>query len=280
MSSALTQINFGGNMRHLALHISLIGALGILTLAVHYLFFIPLGLCLGALFPLMHEATHRHIFVRPKANHRLAFCCGAVLLMSATWFRHFHQAHHRYTQDPKRDPELAIPKPSSIRAYLWYLSGLPTWTSSLSTLIRYAFGKGNDVFLPQRKQPQVKAEARALMVLHAGLLIWVVWQPALILLTYAPLVVGQIFLRAFLLAEHGGLPLVSGVMDNTRTTHTVAWLRWLTWNMSFHKEHHASPAVPYDKLPVIHEILKSEACPSYTTFHKAYISELKHQRTS
>ena len=274
MMPELTQINLAANLRHLAGHFGLILMLGLLTLWLYPLFLLPLGLCLGALFPLMHEATHRHIFHSPKANQRLAFACGAILLMSATWFRHFHQAHHRYTQDPKRDPELATPKPTTVRAYFWHLSGIPTWISSARTLGRQAMGQVAEPFLPTRKHSQVIMEARIILALHVLALTLILWQPRILLITYAPLAVGQIFLRAFLLAEHSGLPFVDQVMENTRTTKAAAWLRWLTWNMSFHTEHHASPAVPHDKLPAYHQVLQTKPCASYARFHKDYANQL------
>ena len=108
---ALTRIDQGAGIRHLLIHLALIVGCAVFTLVLHPVFLLPLGLCLGALFPLMHEASHRHIFHRPQPNKRLAFWTGAILLMSATWFRHFHQAHHLYTQDPAKDPELATPGP-------------------------------------------------------------------------------------------------------------------------------------------------------------------------
>ena len=36
----------------------------------------------------------------------LAFFSGAAILNNAGFYRHYHMAHHRYTQDPARDPEL------------------------------------------------------------------------------------------------------------------------------------------------------------------------------
>ena len=154
------------------------------------------------------------------------------------------------------------------------MGGLPTWASALKTLIWQAVGHASAPFLPPRKERQVIKEARLILALHGGLLILIFWSPALALITYAPLAVGQIFLRAFLLAEHGNLPLTSHFRDNTRTTHAAAWLRWLTWNMSFHTEHHMNPAVPHDQLPAFHQILKPKTDASYIKFHRDYIGAL------
>ena len=60
---------------------------------------------------------------------------------------------------------------------------------------------------------------------------------------------GQPFLRAYLLAEHARCPHVANMLENTRTTFTTALVRLIAWNMPFHAEHHAYPAVPFHKLP-------------------------------
>ena len=267
----LRVIDAAAGRLHLAAHVGLILFFFALALWLVWPFVLPLGLCLGALFPIMHEATHRHVFLSPKANQNLAFCTGAVLLISATWFRHFHQAHHRFTQDPSRDPELATPRPSTRLSYLWHLSGLPAWGSSLRLLIDQTNGKIGQAFVPARNRARIRREAAIILCLHALFFVaCALLAPRVLLIAYGGLFIGQMFLRAFLLAEHGGLPFVSNVMENTRTTRAAAWLRWLTWNMSFHTEHHADPAVPYDKLPAFHELLGATICPSYPRFHRQF----------
>ena len=67
---------------------------------------------------------------------------------------------------------------------------------------------------------------------------------------------GQPFLRAYLLAEHARCPHVANMLENTRTTFTTALVRLIAWNMPFHAEHHAYPAVPFHKLPRFHEFVR------------------------
>lgn len=272
----LTRIDARAGWRHLLAHGGLILGCVVLTLHVSWLFSLALGLCLGALFPLMHEATHRHVLASPRGNAHLALICGAVLLVPATWFRYFHQAHHRYTQDPERDPELAQPRPATRAAYLWHLTGIPAWVASVTLLAAQATENRADPFVPQRAAGAIRREARGIILCHfilltAILLMAGIWGAVdLLWVSYIPLAIGQVFLRFFLLAEHGGLPFVDRVMENTRSTRAAAWLRWLTWNMSFHVEHHANPAVPHDKLPEFHKILETNICPSYGQFHRTF----------
>ncbi len=43
---------------------------------------------------------------------------------------------------------------------------------------------------------------------------------------------------------------------NSRTTQSCRPLRRLFWNMPFHAEHHAYPALPFHALPVAHLLLR------------------------
>ena len=42
------------------------------------------------------------------------------------------------------------------------------------------------------------------------------------------------------------------MLDNTRTTFTNAFVRFIAWNMPYHVEHHVYPSVPFHKLPEFH----------------------------
>src|SRR5262249_13603968 len=64
------------------------------------------GIFVNALFGAMHESVHYGSFKTRRAADLLAFFSGAAILNNAAFYRHYHYAHHRYTQDPERDPEL------------------------------------------------------------------------------------------------------------------------------------------------------------------------------
>lgn len=74
-----------------------------------------------------------------------------------------------------------------------------------------------------------------------------------LLVWIAPWVVGQVFLRPYLLAEHTGCTSTRDCLENTRTMLTLALVRLFAWNMPYHAEHHAYPAVPFHALPRLHE---------------------------
>ena len=65
------------------------------------------------------------------------------------------------------------------------------------------------------------------------------------------------FLRPYLLAEHTGCGVTRDCLENTRTTLTLAPVRLFAWNMPYHAEHHAYPAVPFHALPRLHAQVRS-----------------------
>ena len=212
------------------------------------------GWLLVFLFAPLHESLHRTAFRRRWLNDAVARACGFLLLLPADDFRFFHFAHHRHTQDPASDPELARPKPSSMAAWLIHVTGLPLWTAAVGGLLRHAAGRAAEPYLAARGRSTVVVEAR-LHLLFYGLL----GTTALAAGSAAPLVywvlpalLGQPWLRLFLLAEHTGCALGRDMLTNSRTTLTNPVLRYFAWNMPYHAEHHAFPAVPFHALPAVH----------------------------
>ena len=96
---------------------------------------------------------------------------------------------------------------------------------------------------------------------------WLIWCWLL------PMLLGQPFLRLYLLAEHGLCPHVADMFENTRTTFTGQAVRWLAWNMPYHAEHHAYPNVPFHKLPELHALTRPHLKVTergYARFHWTY----------
>ena len=101
---------------------------------------------------------------------------------------------------------------------------------------------------------------------------------ALILLFWLwilPVILGQPFLRLYLLAEHGDCPRVANMLENTRTTFTTALVRFLAWNMPFHVEHHVYPNVPFHRLPALHDLMQDRlqvTSQGYAAFTRDYLA--------
>ena len=217
------------------------------------------GVVLIFLFSPLHETIHRTAFRSRALNDGLAWICGAVILLPPEYFRAFHFAHHRHTQDPDRDPELALLRATDLGRYLLRVTGLPFWRERIVTLFRHAFtGRVAQPFVTARLAPVVVREARLLLLSYAGIAAASVAleSGAALLYWVVPAVLGQPALRLYLLAEHTGCPFVPDMLRNSRTTRSNRLARCLAWNMPYHAEHHAYPALPFHALPAAHELLK------------------------
>ena len=238
------------------------------------------GVTLVFLFAPLHESIHWTAFRSRRLNDAVAWVCGALLLLPPSYFRAFHFAHHRHTQDPARDPELASPKPATLHAYLWHVSGLPYWRERIATTVRHACGRVDEPFIGARQRSEIVREARLLLgaYLLALLVSIAVSSAGLLDLWLGPVLLGQPFLRLYLLAEHTGCPLVANMLENSRTTLSLAPLRRLAWNMPYHAEHHAYPALPFHALPAAHRLLRARIAvqaPGYIAVHREIVAWLR-----
>lgn len=260
--------------------IVVIGSLIAAKVPFWQLLMLPQGILIVFLFTLLHETVHRTAFERQWLNDAVARVCSLAIALPADWFRYFHFAHHRYTQDPDNDPELAFPKPETWRQYLVHVSGIPTWWGHLKTLYSNAMDRGRGSYVPPKGHYKVRVEARAMIAFYAVFILLAVYFRLTVLLYVwiVPALLGQPFLRLYLLAEHGRCPFVANMLENTRTTLTNWLVRKLAWNMPFHAEHHAYPGVPFHQLPEFHALIERHLKvvePGYVSFHEKYIETLR-----
>jgi fatty acid desaturase len=212
------------------------------------------GLAQVSLFAPLHECVHRTAFRSRGLNDAVASAVGLIAVLPAHWYRRFHYAHHRFTQDPARDPELAQPKPETWPQWAAYVSGWHYWRLRSAALLRHARGVVTEPFIPPAERPAIVREARLHLAAYGlGALAVAAGSTAPLLWWLGPALLAQPFLRLYLLAEHTGCALGSeDVLTNTRTTFASPPVRFLMWNMPFHTEHHAFPAVPFHALPELH----------------------------
>jgi len=268
---------------HLTIHFGLIVAVGLLIMfqvqGWHFLMLVQ-GVTIIFLFTLLHETVHFTPFKSGRLNLMIGHICGFLIFLPATHFRYFHLAHHRHTHDPEHDPELAGKKPQTLFQYCWHLIGLSVWYFHIKTIFVNAAGKCEDEFVPSRSFGKVRLEAQIMLVLY-GVMFGSSWYFTFSEILYVwliPIVLGQPFLRLYLMAEHGRCPHVANMFENTRTTFTTFLVRKLAWNMPYHAEHHACPTVPFYKLPELHELTKQylkETENGYFEFHRKTVVGLQ-----
>lgn len=213
------------------------------------------GYVLAFVFCALHETAHRTAFRTRGLNAVVGTAAGLLTVWPYRNYRVYHWEHHRFTQDPERDPELFFAKPASWPAYLVVLTGVPNALRRVGDLLRLAGGRADRPWMAPAERHPLILEARVYLGVYVALVIasmlagsWLA-----LLVWIAPWVVGQVFLRPYLLAEHTGCASTRDCLENTRTTLTLTLVRLFAWNMPYHAEHHAYPAVPFHALPQLHE---------------------------
>ena len=93
-----------------------------------------------------------------------------------------------------------------------------------------------------------------------------------------PMMVGQLFMRPYLLSEHTGCAHSPNMLENTHTTYTNAFVHFFAWNMPYHVEHHAYPAVPFHALPRLNTLLAAHIVHSERGYPASFAAVLRHVR--
>jgi fatty acid desaturase len=276
---ALTEKEDGPTVRRLALHFCALvsGAVWIaLGWPLWWLVLVPYGILLAFLFMVEHEATHGTLHSNAALNDAIGRLAGFVILLPFTWFRWFHLAHHRHTNDPAQDPELqGGPRPQSRGAWAWHVSGLPYWIAEARVIWRLARGQADDSFVPAKARPRIVAEARLMLLGYVLAALSFFLGPLLFWIWLLPVLIGQVALRIFLLSEHADCPHSSDMLENTRTTLTTRLMRLVTLNASYHIEHHSYPQVPWYRLPDLHRLIRAElktTSDGYAAFTRDFLA--------
>ena len=235
-------------------------------------------------FALQHECTHYTAFRSRKLCKFLASYCGFLLVIPPLFFRYEHCDHHTYTNQHDKDPEM-IPLPENRRAYLWYLSTIPYWSSQFGGMFRRATGKltkGELKFVPRSEVKKVVLESR-LMILGYLLIIALVltlswWAP--LLYWWLPVMLGEPVMRFIRMTEHAGRPTVADMSRNTRTNIVSSLWRFLAWNMNYHAAHHYAASVPFYRLRDLHEKIKDRVYvepKGYINAHRDILQRVRAQ---
>ena len=247
--------------------IVLVGALIWLVSSRHGLLWaLPLvvlqGYLVAFLFMAVHETAHKTAFKSRGFNLVVGNLSAFIIGLPYEYYCLFHWDHHRYTQDPDKDPELIVGvKPKSDTQLAIAYSGLLQVAGRLRLMLGHAvIGKVVVPWIPENKRIIIVVEARAYLAIYALLFALSLWFSSALLLWVwiVPLVIGQFFLRPYLYAEHTGCERARSAFQNTRTIYTGAIVKWIAWNMPYHVEHHAYPSIPFHALPKLNEIVDGE----------------------
>ena len=240
-----------------------------------------LGIAQAALFAPIHETMHLTAFRSRRANAVAGWLSSCPSMLNWHFYTAFHLAHHRHTQDPARDPELEVLPPSTLDAYLLRICAAPYWRARARVL--RACWRGDVSAMPyitERSAPKVIRSVRLMTLFMGGcatlsILLVGPWAPLVFWL--GPQLLGQPFLRLYLLTEHTLCTMDANGLTNTRTTLTNRLVRAVMWNMSFHTEHHLYPSIPFHRLPDAHVAIRDRlgvVQDGYASWHAGFVRTL------
>jgi fatty acid desaturase len=245
------------------------------------------GFFVAFLFMVVHETAHKTAFRSRVLNLAVGNLSAFTIALPYEYYCLFHWDHHRYTQDPEKDPELIVgPKPASDAQLAIAYSGLMQVAGRIRLMLGHALtGKVSVPWIPESKRDDVVREARLYTAGYALLLVVSLALNTAVLLWVwiVPLLVGQLMLRPYLYSEHTGCERTRSAFDNTRTTYTGMFVKWFAWNMPYHVEHHAYPSVPFHALPKLNRLVadrivfegrsyRAVTRETWAWFRKRYIS--------
>ena len=269
-----------------AAHLALLVLGGAAILATRHTWWVVLPLIaqaffVNSLFGAMHESVHYGSFRTRWMADWLAFFSGAAILNNAGFYRHYHMAHHRYTQDPARDPELITSgTPRTWGNYLFRVSSIPFFVLRTRDILLFPFGFRGDVdYIHPSGWGEARRWGRYLLAFYLLLLVGSIYfqTTAVLWVWLLPLAIGSPLLRLYLLSEHTLCPNSDDGFANTRTTVCNPVLRFLMWNLPFHAEHHLLPNIAFHHLPEAHQYLRPHlkyVARSYTQTHREIIGVL------
>ena len=241
------------------------------------------GLLCCSIFASIHETVHNTAFKSRFMNQFGARLGGLSHLYPATAFQELHFTHHRHTHVPGLDPEISFgnkPLPSvvtSLPSYLGWISGFPMLLFKIFMLFIGAFGmpeffrKNFFPFIRAGVRGKLAAECIFIVLVHSALVLLAIFVNSGFWGLFTGQVVGHCMLAAYLVPEHNGLTHEgNNILDKTRSMHTNKLVKLWMWNMPYHAEHHAYPAIPFHALPQLHELIKDELLhkeEGYPDFH-------------
>ena len=228
--------------------------------------FMAHGILLNFLYGAQHELSHGTPFKTKWLNEWIGRLVAFLMIYPRDFDLIQHTAHHKWTQDWSRDGELAR-EPYTLRSYLMWFFGPSYWTTRIARIFRLARGKVIEPYIRPDQESLVIREARIHLALYGAIaVVSVVAQSwAAVILWFAPLILMKWVHQLQNTIEHLGLSHDDNILENTRSTRTNAFMRWMCWQMQYHTAHHAFPSVPFHRLKELNrEMIEGAGTPPHS----------------
>ncbi len=223
-----------------------------------------------------HETGHGTAFKTDWMNNTLYEIASFMVMRESTVWRWSHTRHHSDTIIVGRDPEIAVPRPTDVKAVAMAFFNLGVYHKYFPNIVRHALGKisaDEKTYMPALEFPKVVFRARVYVAIYTAVLTLAVTTRSMLPLLFVglPNLFGSWLMVVYGLTQHAGL--AENVLDhrlNCRTVYMNPIHRFLYWNMNYHVEHHMYPLVPFHALPKLHEAIKDDCPAPYPSLFAAW----------
>lgn len=223
-----------------------------------------------------HECGHGTAFRTRWMNDALYYLACFMIMREPTPWRWSHTRHHTDTIIVGRDPEIVAMRPPDLPAMALNIFALKNGYNFARHLLLHTSGRldaEEATFVPETERWKVYCVAKLFLALYLSVIAICVWRHSILpaMLIGLPTFYGGFLSYYFGVTQHLGLS--EDVLDhrlNSRTI-TMNWFfRFVYWNMNYHIEHHMFPMTPYHALPRLHEAIKADCPPAYSSTIAAY----------
>ena len=246
--------------------------------------FLGTGFCLGVLinflYAAQHELSHGTVFKTFKINEFFGRIIGFFMLFPRDFDQVMHFAHHRWTQEWEKDGEL-VREPFTIKTYILWFWGFTYWYNRISGIIRRARGIILEPYITKSENAKVILESRLHVLGYLLILITSLFYGSWMALTFwiLPMVLTKPIHQMQNTIEHLGLTHKKDILQNTRSTRTNFFMKWMCWQMPYHTAHHTFPSVPFWKLKELNSKIENNSekiySMGYIEFQKEIINRLR-----
>jgi fatty acid desaturase len=240
---------------------------------------VVLAFLIFTLYAPLHEATHLSAFASRRANQVVAWVTGVIYGYSPGVHTDFHFEHHRHTNHAE-DPEKGLSLPTDLPLRTPLLLVLIGVLGVLPPLHSVALALAPTSSWDRLEAGWTRPEKRARLKRECGLvaLIWLgggvataLVHPTLALDLALAILLARTMHAVVTISEHEGMPVEGHQLERTRSVRSNPVLRWFWWNMNFHSEHHAWPAVPFHQLPELHRLVAGRGVHIERSYLRFYL---------
>ena len=231
--------------------------------------FLGTGFCLGVLinflYAAQHELSHGTVFKTFKINEFFGRIIGFFMLFPRDFDQVMHFAHHRWTQEWEKDGEL-VREPFTIKTYILWFLGFTYWYNRIFGIVRRARGIILEPYITKSEHTKVILESRLHVLGYLLILITSLFYGSWMALTFwiLPMVLTKPIHQMQNTIEHLGLTHKKDILQNTRSTRTNFFMKWMCWQMPYHTAHHTFPSVPFWKLKELNSKIESKSEKIYS----------------